>query len=154
VFICAIALGIMRPDLRESFENRSEELIEIVKLGIFAVCGSLLTFSALFTDGWVAVAIVAVTLLVVRPLSIFVSLIGVRLSVPVKAFIGWFGPKGVAMMTFSLLILSRPIIVGQRIFDIATMAVFTSIIVHGLTDHPGSEWMARPGEKERLGEET
>jgi NhaP-type Na+/H+ or K+/H+ antiporter len=85
-----IALGIMRPDLRESFENRSEELIEIVKLGIFAVCGSLLTFSALFTDGWVAVAIVAVTLLVVRPLSIFVSLIGVRLSVPVSAWLWSF----------------------------------------------------------------
>jgi hypothetical protein len=28
---------------------------------------------------------------------------------------------------------------------IAALTVFVSIIVHGLTDHPGAEWMARRG---------
>jgi NhaP-type Na+/H+ or K+/H+ antiporter len=154
VFVCAIALGIMRPDLRECFEHGSEELIEIVKLGIFVVFGSLLTFSRLLGDGWAAVALVAATLLVLRPLSIFVSLAGLRLSVPAKAFLGWFGPKGVATMTFSLLIVSRPIAAGQRIFEIAALAVFTSVIVHGLTDHPGAQWMARRAEAERAREQT
>ena len=32
-FVAAIALGIWRPDIRECFEERSEDLIEIVKLG-------------------------------------------------------------------------------------------------------------------------
>jgi NhaP-type Na+/H+ or K+/H+ antiporter len=154
VFVCAIALGTMRPDIRESFEHRSEELIEIVKLGIFVIFGSLLTLSALFYDGWAAVAIVAATFLVIRPVSILVSLIGVRLSLPAKLFIGWFGPKGVATMAFSLLILGRPITAGERIFDIAALAVFTSIIAHGLTDHPAAEWMARHSEAERAREET
>jgi NhaP-type Na+/H+ or K+/H+ antiporter len=148
VFVAAIVLGIVRPDIRESFETRSEELIEIVKLGIFVVFGSLLTFSALFNDGWAAVAIVAATLLVIRPLSIFVSLAGTRLSTTAKAFIGWFGPKGVATMAFSLLVLAKNIDEGRRIFDIAALAVITSIIAHGLTDHPGSEWMARQAEAE------
>ena len=43
VFVCAIVLGILRPDLREAFERRSEDIIEVVKLGIFVVFGSLLT---------------------------------------------------------------------------------------------------------------
>lgn len=154
VFVCAITLGIMRPDIRECFESRSAEVIEIVKLGIFVVFGSLLTLSALFNDGWAAVAIVAGTLIVIRPGSIFASLIGVRLSAASKAFIGWFGPKGVATMTFSLLILTRPITAGERIFDIAALAVFASIVVHGLTDHAGSEWIARRIEKQRGGEEN
>ena len=55
----------------------------------------------------------------------------------------WFGPKGVATMTFSLLVLSDGIPDGERIFNLAALAVFVSIIAHGLTDHPGSEWMAR-----------
>jgi hypothetical protein len=46
-------------------------------------------------------------------------------------------------MTFSLLVLSRDIGAGERIFDIAALAVFASIVVHGLTDHAGSEWIAR-----------
>jgi sodium/hydrogen antiporter len=152
VFVAAIVLGIVRPDIRESFERGAEELIEIVKLGIFVMFGSLLTFSALFADGWAAVAIVAVTLLLIRPLTIFVSLAGTRLSTAAKAFIGWFGPKGVATMAFSLLILSKNVEAGQRIFDIAALAVFTSIIAHGVSDHPGAEWMARQAEQERAHE--
>jgi sodium/hydrogen antiporter len=154
VFVCAIALGMMRPDIRECFESRSEELIEIVKLGIFVIFGSLLTFTALFRDGWTAVEIVAATLLVIRPLSILISLIGVSLSTRGKLFIGWFGPKGVATMAFSLLILGRPISAGERIFDIAALAVFTSILAHGLTDQPGAEWMARHSEAEPVPEDT
>ena len=148
-FVGAIVLGIMRPDIRECFESRSEELIEVVKLGVFVVFGSLLTLSALFNDGWAAVAIVVATLVVIRPLAIFVSLAGSRLSTAAKAFMGWFGPKGVATMAFSLLVLSKNIEAGRRIFDIAALAVITSIIVHGLTDTPGSEWMARRAEEER-----
>jgi sodium/hydrogen antiporter len=154
VFVCAIALGTMRADIRECFENRSEELIEIVKLGIFVVFGSLLTLSALFNDGWAAVAIATAIFVAIRPLSILVSLIGVRLSIQAKLFIGWFGPKGVATMAFSLLILSRQITAGERIFDIAALAVFTSIIAHGLTDHPAAEWMARHSEAERVREDA
>ena len=148
-FVAAIVLGIVRPDIRECFETRSEELIEVVKLGVFVVFGSLLTFSALFHDGWAAVAIVVVTLVVIRPVAIFVSLAGTRLSAAAKAFMGWFGPKGVATMAFSLLVLSKNIEAGRRIFDIAALAVITSIIAHGLTDTPGSEWMARRAEEER-----
>ncbi|HET8672801.1 MAG TPA: cation:proton antiporter [Thermoleophilaceae bacterium] len=148
VFVCAIVLGIMRPDVRESFETRSGELIEVVKLGIFVVFGSLLAFGDLFRDGW-AVAIVAVTLLAIRPLTIFVSLLGTRLNMRARAFMGWFGPKGVATMAFSLLVLGKNIEQGGHIFNIAALAVLTSIIVHGLTDYPGSEWMARHSEQER-----
>src|SRR5271170_2041970 len=43
VFVAAIVLGIRRPDLRQHFERRADELVEIVKLGIFFVFGSLLT---------------------------------------------------------------------------------------------------------------
>src|SRR6202034_1693619 len=46
-FIAAIVLGVRRPDLRRHFEQRADEIVEIVKLGIFVVFGSLLTLHAL-----------------------------------------------------------------------------------------------------------
>ena len=55
----------------------------------------------------------------------------------------WFGPKGVATMTFSLLVLSKQIHNGERIFNFAALVVFASIIAHGLTDTPGANWIAR-----------
>ena len=143
VFTCAIVLGIRRPDLREMFESRSADIVEIVKLGVFVVFGSLLTLDGLFGDGWAAVAVVAVTLLVARPVAIWIALAGTGLSTALKAFMAWFGPKGVATMTFSLLVLSSGFPAGSEIFNLAALCVFVSILAHGLTDTPGSEWIAK-----------
>jgi sodium/hydrogen antiporter len=143
VFVCAITLGIRRHDIRETFEDRADDIVEIVKLGVFVVFGSLLTLDGLFHDGWAAVALVAVALLIARPAAIAVALLGTRLPLHLQAFMAWFGPKGVATMTFSLLILADGFPGAERIFDLAALCVFASILAHGLTDTPGSEWVAR-----------
>ncbi len=148
VFVCAITLGIFRPDIRECFEGRSEDVIEIVKLGIFVVFGSLLTFGNIFGDGLAAVGIVVFTLLIARPVALFTALAGARVSTTTKAFMAWFGPKGVATMAFGLLVLSEGIPSGERIFYIAALTVFCSIVAHGLTDTPGANWIANRAESE------
>lgn len=151
VFVCAITLGIFRPDIRESFESRSEDVIEIVKLGIFVVFGSLLTFGNLFEDGLATVGIVVFTLLIARPTALFAALAGTRISTTTKAFMAWFGPKGVATMTFGLLVLAEEIPSGERIFHLAALTVFCSIIAHGLSDTPGADWIANRAESDIRG---
>jgi sodium/hydrogen antiporter len=146
VYVCAITLGIRRPDIRGYVEARADDIVEIVKLGIFVVFGSLLTLDGLFLDGWAAVAIAVVTLLVARPVALAIALTGTGVSRAALAFMAWFGPKGVATMTFSLLVLGSGVPGAERIFDIAALVVLCSIVAHGLTDTPGSEWMARQAE--------
>jgi NhaP-type Na+/H+ or K+/H+ antiporter len=143
VFVTAIVVGIRRPDLRRCFAERAEEVVEIVKLAIFVVFGSLLSIDGLFGDGWAAIGVVAATFLLARPLAIWIALAGTRIGGASKAFIAWFGPKGVATMAFSLLVLSHQIQAGQRIFNIAALAVFASILVHGASDTAGTNWIAR-----------
>ena len=143
VFVAAITLGIRRPDLRSLFASEAANLVEIVKLGIFVVFGSLLTLHGLFGDGWAAVAVVAVTLLLARPLAVSVALWRTGCERATTAFMAWFGPKGVATMTFSLLVLGDRLPSGSRIFNLAALTVFCSIILHGATDTPGVEWIAR-----------
>jgi sodium/hydrogen antiporter len=148
VFVCAIAFGILRPDIRESFETRSEDLLEVVKLGVFLVFGAILTFDGLFEDGWAAVGVAVFTLLVARPVALFTALAGSRrLDTASKAFMAWFGPKGVATMTFALFVLGSEVPEAERIANLAALTVFVSVVAHGLTDHPGSEWMARHAER-------
>jgi NhaP-type Na+/H+ or K+/H+ antiporter len=148
VFVCAIFLGIRRPDVRVTFEHMSADIVEIVKLGVFVVYGALLTLGGLFGDGLGAVAIVAVTLLVARPVAIWIALVETGLPTSWKAFMAWFGPKGVATMTFSLLVLADAIPAGERLFNIAALCVFASILLHGLTDTPGAEWLGRRAERD------
>jgi len=153
VYVAAIVLGIRRPDLRAAFEHRSDDIVELVKLGIFVVFGSLLTLDGLFGDGWAAVAIVVVALLVARPIALAFALAGTRLSLPVKAFMAWFGPKGVATMTFSIIVLGEGLANGSRIFNLAALVVFVSIIVHSTTDTAGVDWIARHDAEQREREE-
>ena len=147
VFTGAITLGILRPDLRTSFEHRADDIVEIVKLGIFVVFGSLLTLDGLFGDGWAAVGLVVFTLVVARPVAIWISLAGTAVDAATKGFMAWFGPKGVATMTFSLLVLGQGIPDAARIFNLAALCVFASVLAHGLTDTPGSEWLSRREER-------
>ncbi len=143
VFVCAIALGIRRPDIRLYFEQRAEDVVEIVKLGIFVVFGALLTTGGLFDEGWAAVALVPITLLLARPVAVWLALAGTRTDDATKAFMAWFGPKGVATMAFSLFVLSEGIAAGETVFNLAALVVLCSIVVHGLTDEAGVGWIER-----------
>jgi len=146
VFVAAIVLGVRRPDLRRHFEQRADDIVEIVKLGIFVVFGSLLTLHALSSSGWAALGLVAATFLIARPLAVWIALTGTDTDPQTRLFMGWFGPKGIATVTFSLLVLDQHISHGQQIFDLTALVVFCSIILHGLTDTPGANWITRHAE--------
>jgi NhaP-type Na+/H+ or K+/H+ antiporter len=144
VFVAAIAFGIWRPDIAECFKSQSEDVVELVKLGVFLVFGAIVTLDGLFGDGWAAVGIVAFTLLVARPAAVFAALAGSRqVDAAEKAFMAWFGPKGVATMAFALFVLGSDAADAERVFNIAALCVLVSIAVHSLTDNAGSEWISR-----------
>jgi len=143
VFTCAIVLGNQRPDLRYCFEARADDIVEIVKLGVFVVFGTLLTVDGVFTDGLATVVIAVVALAVARPVAVWIALAGTGRSTAETAFMAWFGPRGVATMAFSLLVVSAGIPDGHRLFNIAAFCVLCSILAHGLSDTPGVRWIAR-----------
>ena len=93
VFVAAIVLSVRRPDVREHFERNSEEIVEIVKLGIFFVFGSLLTVHAFTREGWVALAFVAVMFLLARPLAVWLAFIGTRTDTPHGCSWAGSGPR-------------------------------------------------------------
>ncbi len=147
VFVAAIVVGIRRPDMREAFASQSLDLVEIVKLGIFAVFGSLLTWHGLTSTGWAGLGVALVTLFVARPIAVMCSLVGTPIDLATRGFMAWFGPKGVATMTFSLLILSEHLHHGTTIFDLAALTVIISVFAHGVTDRAGAEWMGNHAER-------
>ncbi len=144
VFVAAIAFGIWRPDIAKAFEAQSEDVVELVKVAVFIVFGAIITIDGLSGNGWAALGVVVFTLLVARPVAVFASLAGTRqVDTAEKAFMSWFGPKGVATMAFALFVLGSAAPEAERVFNIAALAVLVSIIAHGLTDHAGSRWISR-----------
>ena len=151
VFVAAIALGIWRPDIRECFEAQSEDIVEIVKLGVFVVFGAIITIDGLFADGWAAVGIVAFTLVVARPAAVFAALAGIEpgghggegVHGVVRA--EGRGHDGVRAVRARL---GRP---GGRARSRTSprWRYSLSIAAHGLTDHAGVQWIARRNLQEK-----
>ena len=94
------------------------------------------------------VAVFAVlALTVVRMVPVEVSLIGTGLAAPTLLYVGWFGPRGLASMVFTLLALEEGVGAGSGFVLAASVTVVVSVYVHGATAVWGSnryaDWFER-----------
>jgi NhaP-type Na+/H+ or K+/H+ antiporter len=142
-FVFGIVLGMSEHEITERFTIFSENVSAIFQVLTFFVFGALIVSTGY--SGAIAglVAFIAFALLIARPVAVELALAGTRLPRPHKAFIAWFGPKGVASMLFALLVLDSDVANGSLVFDIASFVIVASIIAHGLTDTVGARWIAR-----------
>jgi NhaP-type Na+/H+ or K+/H+ antiporter len=99
--------------------------------------GAVLVPEAIENLTWPMFGLILTSLLVVRPLAIWLSLIGSDASGLTRLFFGWFGPRGLATALFALLVLEEiPREFGDEILHIAINAVWISAILHGVTAAP------------------
>jgi NhaP-type Na+/H+ or K+/H+ antiporter len=89
-----------------------------------------------------AIVVALVSLLVLRPASIALALIGQRLSGATVAFLGWFGPRGLATVVFVLVAAEELEGVPPIVSETVTAVVLASIIAHGLSAVPMTSWLA------------
>jgi sodium/hydrogen antiporter len=82
----------------------------------------------------VVYALLSLTLVRMVPVAIAMSRRGARL--PTVAFIGWFGPRGLASIVFALLALERGVPEAQTLLTTVVVTVALSVVLHGLTSVP------------------
>ena len=72
------------------------------------------------------------------------SLLGVGLSLPSLAFLGWFGPRGLASILFALLVVEQlHSEAAKTILIVATLTIALSIVAHGVSAAPLAARYAR-----------
>ena len=58
---------------------------------------------------------------------------------PTVAYIGWFGPRGIASMILALIVIKKFSLINEGlIILIMTVTVTASVYLHGVTAWPGS----------------
>jgi sodium/hydrogen antiporter len=142
-FVCGIAMGAAERDVPEGFVEFAENASTILQVLTFFVFGALIVATGFHHDIPPLVVFVLFALLVARPAAVLLSFLRTSLPKPEKAFIAWFGPKGVASMLFALFVLKANVEDGELIFDVAAIVIICSIAAHGLTDTLGARWLAR-----------
>lgn len=121
---------------------------QLLSWGAFFLLGLALVPEALRHLDLQTVAVIALSLLVIRPLAIWISLIGTDASPITRLFFGWFGPRGLATALFALLVVPKiDHALAEPILMLAVNTVWISALVHGITAAPGARWYAaRVGE--------
>jgi NhaP-type Na+/H+ or K+/H+ antiporter len=142
-FVCGISLAATDHEIADDFVVFSENVSSILQVLTFFAFGGLIVATGYHTDIPLLVLFVAFALLLARPVAIGLSFLRVDLPAPDRAFIAWFGPKGVAGILFAELVLNSDAGHAHLIFETAAFVILVSIVVHGLTDTLGAKWIER-----------
>jgi NhaP-type Na+/H+ or K+/H+ antiporter len=146
-FIAGIAFGNIARQLHAEVFGFSEESASVLMLVTLFIFGAVLAGPALDELSWQIALYAALSLLIIRPASVAVSMIGTGFRVPTLAFIGWFGPRGIASIVFALQVIGTKGLPGSaEIALVVTWTVLLSIIAHGITAQPGAKWYASQAE--------
>lgn len=142
-FVCGIAMGATEREVPDGFVEFAENASAILQVLTFFVFGALIVATGFDHSIPPLVVFVVFALLIARPAAVLLSFLRTGIPQAEKAFMAWFGPKGVASMLFALFVLKSQVGDGELIFDIAAIAIICSIVAHGLTDTVGARWVAR-----------
>lgn len=84
-----------------------ESLSLLLISGLFIILAARIEFYQFIQLGWPALGILAITMLIARPASVFISAIGSDLSFNEKLLISWIGPRGIVAAAVSALFALR-----------------------------------------------
>ncbi|AWE54345.1 cation:proton antiporter [Streptomyces nigra] len=135
-FSAGAVLVAVSPEAKDAFEPLGEALAELAKFAALLVFGALLTpqlFGDLSLGGYAAVVLAIV---LIRPASMLISLIGTHFNRREKLTAAWFGPKGFASVVYGLLVLQSGIPQAEEAYTLIAVCIAFSIIAHSSTDVP------------------
>jgi len=85
---------------------------------------------------WQIVAYAALSLTLIRMVPVAIAMAGTGAPLPTVAFMGWFGPRGLASIVFALIAFESHIPDRQMLFTTVMMIILLSVFLHGLSSVP------------------
>jgi NhaP-type Na+/H+ or K+/H+ antiporter len=87
-------------------------------------------------------------------IPVAISLLGAKLRPVSVLFMGWFGPRGIASILYILTVFAAEDLFGKEtIYTVAMITIFMSVLAHGITAAPLSDWYGkRIAELDKKGE--
>jgi NhaP-type Na+/H+ or K+/H+ antiporter len=141
IFIAAFVGGFVFGGARRDTGGEVGYLVdqggEVLNAVTFLVFGAVILGPALDDLGWEALLYAVLSLTVVRMLPVALATLGTRARPPTVAFLGWFGPRGLASIVFAVILVEEAALPHQETLLLAVIAtVALSVYAHGLSALP------------------
>lgn len=124
------------------FTERVEKLLEV---GTILILGSLLLVAPIIKYSGQALLLAALLLFVIRPVGVWISMLGSRIPAPTRWLFGWFGIRGVGSLYYLTYAFGKGLKgeTGEQIAWITYIIVVISVILHGISATPLMRWYER-----------
>ncbi len=143
-FVAGLAASSAVRDLGGMVADFAEDEGQLLSLAVFFIFGALAT-KIIPEVSWQMVVFALLALTIVRMLPVAISMIGTGLEARTIAFLGWFGPRGLASIILALVVLEDDAMLDGRaeIFAVMTITVLLSVFLHGMTAGPAAKRYGR-----------
>ena len=115
--------------------NFNEQLERLGEVLTVILVGAMLDLS-FFTsrDIW----ILPILFLIIRPISVFIGLLGGKTPLAHKSFYGWFGVRGIGSVYYLSYAVAKgvPAHTAERLISLVLATVAVSILIHGVSVSP------------------
>jgi len=142
-FIAAFAGGILFGAATRRRLAKPVQFTETLGLSgsflVWSIFGALFVGALLTHDLSAQPILYAIlSLTVIRMVPVAIALIGTHLRPTTLAFMGWFGPRGLASVVFTLLALEEidPSGGGGMLLQTVTWTILLSVVLHGISASP------------------
>ena len=140
-FVAGVAFRRYERDheMNQEVHGGTEVVEKFCELAIILLLGSLVTMNGLGAPGLSGWLLVPVLLLVVRPVAVLAAFIRSPLTLRERAFLAWFGVRGVGSLYYISAAIAAGILSGaesETVFWTVAAVVLVSIVAHGVTGAP------------------
>lgn len=120
----------------------NERLERIAEVALVLVIGAMLSYTAI---SWKGIGLLLLLLLVVRPVSVWLGLLGAPISRDQRLMISWFGIRGIGSIYYVMYAINHglPRPLAEEIMAYTLLIVATSVVLHGISVTPLMEQYAR-----------
>ena len=136
-FVSGMVYGAICRNQGRETTRLTEEVGDVLSGVTLLVFGAVLLSPTLDTIDWRIGLYAVSSLTLVRMVPVAIALLGTGARGPTVAFLGWFGPRGLASIVFALIVVEEAHLphAGTLLSAVYT-TVGLSVLVHGLTAAP------------------
>ena len=135
-FVAGALFGLLAGGKVAGMTRFTEETGAALDGVTFLVFGAVLLGPAFEHMSWQIALYAVLSLTVVRMLPVAISLWGTHARAPTVAFMGWFGPRGLASIVFAVVVEDAHLPHAGTIVAASYLTVGLSVLLHGLSAAP------------------
>lgn len=135
-FVAGALFGLLARDKVAGMMRLTEETGAALGGVTFLFFGAALLGPAFEHVSWQIALYAVLSLTIVRMLPVAISLWGTHARAPTVAFMGWFGPRGLASIVFAVIVEDAHLPHAGTIVAASCLTVGLSVLLHGLSAAP------------------